>query len=290
MRNPGSAQTKRPVIAHPATDDEMEPGFERAAFLGVEPAFTQTLGHGDHSFLDDIEGIVVGEPRAKGDAVQELPVGVEEGAPALLIVPVPQSAQQAVPRGQKLIRRPIWSRAFHKEVIAGVAAIFHTRGKTSSSAGQKTVIGDCASGRVQRGAPPGVRSRQVRKRVRLPERQVLGPAVVRPSAVRSEVSEPAMATLRDFHAFCASLTQKAPARWGRASQNRVSDVLPVQEFAKAANTRRPCPMGSGTSQALSLCIQAVVNDGIVQTELVSGRSPERRCACGRFVIQGTWTL
>lgn len=41
-------------------------------------------------------------------------------------------------------------------------------------AGQEAVIGDCVSGRVQRGAPQGVRLRQVREHVRPPERARLG--------------------------------------------------------------------------------------------------------------------
>src|ERR1019366_1444424 len=59
--------------------------------------------HANDRLLDDVLGFVVAEACADGGAVDELPIGLEELAPARLIAQIAQTLDQRAPRGQQFI-------------------------------------------------------------------------------------------------------------------------------------------------------------------------------------------
>src|SRR5688572_21485629 len=87
-----------------AADDDLEPGLERTSFRGLETSVTQSLGHSHDGFLHDVTRVLVRQAGLDRDAVEEFPVGVEEIAPALLVVPAFETAQQTRPRRNELVR------------------------------------------------------------------------------------------------------------------------------------------------------------------------------------------
>ena len=71
-----------------------EPAFE-GADVRLVLKLRHFAGDADHRFLDDVLGFLVAETSADGGAVDQLPVRVEELAPARLIVEIAPGARSA---------------------------------------------------------------------------------------------------------------------------------------------------------------------------------------------------
>ncbi len=89
------------LISDALSREVHEPAFERTN-LGIVFEFPHGLGRGQHRFLDHVFRLGLGQTGFERHAVDEFPVRVEEDAPAFLILPVFQPAQQAASRRDKL--------------------------------------------------------------------------------------------------------------------------------------------------------------------------------------------
>lgn len=91
------------LIGNAPAGDRQQPGFEGSN----RPAISEVrhfLGHGDDRFLHDFLRLRVRQPGLDGDAVDQFSVGVEKLAPALLVLPIFQTAEQGLPGRNELIR------------------------------------------------------------------------------------------------------------------------------------------------------------------------------------------
>ena len=91
-----------PVIADLPVRRLLKPVFERA-FRPVVFEAEHLLGHGDDRLLHDILRLGVVQPGLRGDAVNQLGVGVEELLPTRLVFPVFQPAEQAAAGRNKFV-------------------------------------------------------------------------------------------------------------------------------------------------------------------------------------------
>src|SRR5262249_33845079 len=82
---------------HTTAGDLQQPTLERAEGRVVFEA-RHLLGDRDDRLLYGILGLGVVQPRLESEVIDESPVGVEELAPTVLVVPVFQPAQQAAAR------------------------------------------------------------------------------------------------------------------------------------------------------------------------------------------------
>jgi hypothetical protein len=104
------------MIDDAAPRDLPQPRFKRAE-ARVVFELRQFARHGDDGLLHDVLSFAVAEPGFSRNVVDEPAVGVEENAPAFLIVPGSESAEQALACRNEFVR------AISHDISFGIFAV-----------------------------------------------------------------------------------------------------------------------------------------------------------------------
>ncbi len=108
----GEAATFLRLVGNLRAGHRQQPGFE-GALGGIVSEALDAFGHAEDGFLDDLLRLRMREAALEREAVDELPLGVEEVAPTAVIVPILEPPQQAGARRNQIRRAIVSGRLFY---------------------------------------------------------------------------------------------------------------------------------------------------------------------------------